>query len=111
MRNLQTLEAWQTLLQLPFAKTTTFLPPVNNRRQGKRRSENIAQTNQVHAHSVEQAHKFVTTRSAIDNSITHHSQVLEPGASSNPTDPHQPLLFLLCDGGLTALLSQCVSFP
>eukprot|EP00983_Pelagomonas_calceolata_P069135 1150263-Pelagomonas_calceolata.AAC.6 len=33
MRNLQTLEAWQTLLQLPFAKTTTFLPPVNNRRQ------------------------------------------------------------------------------
>eukprot|EP00983_Pelagomonas_calceolata_P083476 1156170-Pelagomonas_calceolata.AAC.1 len=39
------------------------------------------------AHSVEYAHKLVTTRRAIENK-TSHSQVLELGAPSNPPDPH-----------------------
>eukprot|EP00983_Pelagomonas_calceolata_P115425 1160197-Pelagomonas_calceolata.AAC.2 len=43
----------------------------------------------LHAHSVEYAHKLVTTRRAIENKNTFHSQVLEPGASSNySVDPH-----------------------
>eukprot|EP00983_Pelagomonas_calceolata_P037567 1136394-Pelagomonas_calceolata.AAC.12 len=42
----------------------------------------------LHAHSVEYAHKLVTTKRAIENKNTFHSQVLEPGASSDPPDPH-----------------------
>eukprot|EP00983_Pelagomonas_calceolata_P043854 1139060-Pelagomonas_calceolata.AAC.11 len=38
-------------------------------------------------HSVQYAHKFVSTRRAIENKITSHSQALEPSASSNPPDP------------------------
>eukprot|EP00983_Pelagomonas_calceolata_P067769 1149611-Pelagomonas_calceolata.AAC.1 len=34
------------------------------------------------------ANKLVTTRRAIKNNNTRHSQVMEPGASSNPPDPH-----------------------
>ncbi|KAF5831098.1 WD40-repeat-containing domain protein [Dunaliella salina] len=43
---------------------------------------------QLHAHSVQYAHKLVTIRRAIENKNTSHSQALEPGASSNPPDPH-----------------------
>ena len=50
------------------------------------RATKLAQ--QLHAHSVQYAHKLVTTRRAIENKNTSHSQVLEPGASSNPPDPH-----------------------
>jgi len=42
----------------------------------------------LHAHSVQYAHKLVTTRRAIENKNTSHSQVLEPGAFSNPPDFH-----------------------
>eukprot|EP00983_Pelagomonas_calceolata_P114310 1160080-Pelagomonas_calceolata.AAC.17 len=42
----------------------------------------------LHAHSVADANKLVTTRHATENTITSHSQVLEPGASSYPPDPH-----------------------
>eukprot|EP00983_Pelagomonas_calceolata_P050885 1142180-Pelagomonas_calceolata.AAC.2 len=42
----------------------------------------------LHAHSVKYAPKLVTTRHAIGNKSTPHSQVLEPSASSNPSDPH-----------------------
>eukprot|EP00983_Pelagomonas_calceolata_P012984 415051-Pelagomonas_calceolata.AAC.1 len=41
----------------------------------------------LHAHSVQYAHKLVTRR-AIENSNTSHNQVLEPGASNNTPDPH-----------------------
>eukprot|EP00983_Pelagomonas_calceolata_P006308 209058-Pelagomonas_calceolata.AAC.5 len=41
----------------------------------------------LHAHSVMYAYKLVTTRRAIENTNTSHSQALEPGASSNPPDP------------------------
>eukprot|EP00983_Pelagomonas_calceolata_P060143 1146249-Pelagomonas_calceolata.AAC.2 len=41
----------------------------------------------LHAHSVKYARKLVITRRAIENK-TSQSQVLEPGASSNPPDPH-----------------------
>eukprot|EP00983_Pelagomonas_calceolata_P072260 1151637-Pelagomonas_calceolata.AAC.3 len=41
----------------------------------------------LHAHSVQYAHKLVTTRRANENNSTSHSQVLEQGASSNPPDP------------------------
>ena len=50
------------------------------------RATKLAQ--QLHAHSVQYAHKLVSTRRAIENKNTSHSQVLEPGASSNPPDPH-----------------------
>eukprot|EP00983_Pelagomonas_calceolata_P065927 1148787-Pelagomonas_calceolata.AAC.1 len=43
---------------------------------------------QLHAHSVQYAHKLVSTRRAIENKNTSHSQVLEPSASSIPPDPH-----------------------
>ncbi|KAF5837070.1 hypothetical protein DUNSADRAFT_4903 [Dunaliella salina] len=45
---------------------------------------------QLHADSAQYAHKLVTTRHAIKNKNTvgTHGQVLEPGASSNPPDPH-----------------------
>eukprot|EP00983_Pelagomonas_calceolata_P073811 1152282-Pelagomonas_calceolata.AAC.1 len=39
----------------------------------------------LHAHSVMYANKLVTTRRAIENT---RSQVLEPGASNYPPDPH-----------------------
>eukprot|EP00983_Pelagomonas_calceolata_P076885 1153610-Pelagomonas_calceolata.AAC.3 len=42
----------------------------------------------LHAHSVQYAHEVVSTRRAIKNSKTSHNQVLEPGASNNPPDPH-----------------------
>eukprot|EP00983_Pelagomonas_calceolata_P075129 1152862-Pelagomonas_calceolata.AAC.3 len=42
----------------------------------------------LHAHSVMYANKLVTTRRAIENNNTCHSQVMEPGASINPPDPH-----------------------
>eukprot|EP00983_Pelagomonas_calceolata_P065218 1148493-Pelagomonas_calceolata.AAC.4 len=57
------------------------------------------------------ANKLVTTRHAIENNITSRSQVMEPGASSNPLDPQKHFyLTALWWRGLTALLSQCVSF-
>ena len=43
---------------------------------------------QLHAHSVHYAHKLVSTRRAIENKNTSNKQVLEPGGSSNPPDPH-----------------------
>eukprot|EP00983_Pelagomonas_calceolata_P073445 1152132-Pelagomonas_calceolata.AAC.3 len=43
---------------------------------------------ELHAHSVKFAHKLVTTRHAIENKNTPHSQALGPGTSSNPPDPH-----------------------
>ena len=43
---------------------------------------------QLHAHSVRYAHKLVSTRRAIENNNTSYNQVLEPGASRNPPDPH-----------------------
>ena len=43
---------------------------------------------QLHAHSVRYAHKLVSTRRAIENKNTSYNQVLQPGASSNPPDPH-----------------------
>eukprot|EP00983_Pelagomonas_calceolata_P106678 1159259-Pelagomonas_calceolata.AAC.4 len=39
------------------------------------------------------ANKLVTTRRTIKNNNTSHSQVLEPGASSGPPDPHKHFLF------------------
>eukprot|EP00983_Pelagomonas_calceolata_P066142 1148881-Pelagomonas_calceolata.AAC.16 len=42
----------------------------------------------LHAHSVQYAHKLVTARRAMESSNASHSQVLEPGASINPPDPH-----------------------
>eukprot|EP00983_Pelagomonas_calceolata_P052750 1142985-Pelagomonas_calceolata.AAC.5 len=50
------------------------------------RATKLAQ--QFHAHSVQYAHKLVSTRRAIENKDTSHSQVLEPSAPSNPPDPH-----------------------
>eukprot|EP00983_Pelagomonas_calceolata_P125797 1161238-Pelagomonas_calceolata.AAC.3 len=47
----------------------------------------------LHAHSVQYAHKLVTTRRAIENSNTSHNQILESDASSNPPDPHQHSCF------------------
>eukprot|EP00983_Pelagomonas_calceolata_P122358 1160900-Pelagomonas_calceolata.AAC.5 len=41
-----------------------------------------------HAHSVMYANTLVTTRRAIENKNTTCSQVMEPGASKNPPDPH-----------------------
>eukprot|EP00983_Pelagomonas_calceolata_P062108 1147141-Pelagomonas_calceolata.AAC.2 len=52
----------------------------------QQRALNLARN--LHAHSVKYAHKLVTTRRAIENKNTSHSQVLEPGASSNPPAPH-----------------------
>eukprot|EP00983_Pelagomonas_calceolata_P061509 1146857-Pelagomonas_calceolata.AAC.1 len=37
----------------------------------------------LHAHSVQYAHKLATTRRAIEDTNNSHSQVLEPGTSSN----------------------------
>eukprot|EP00983_Pelagomonas_calceolata_P104842 1159069-Pelagomonas_calceolata.AAC.1 len=46
------------------------------------------------------------------NTVTPHSQSLNLGASSNPPDPHQPLLFLLCSGGDSRLfLANLTPFP
>eukprot|EP00983_Pelagomonas_calceolata_P028729 900001-Pelagomonas_calceolata.AAC.1 len=38
------------------------------------------------------ANKLATTRRAIENNHTSHSQILEPGDSNftNPPDPHEP---------------------
>eukprot|EP00983_Pelagomonas_calceolata_P066090 1148863-Pelagomonas_calceolata.AAC.6 len=47
----------------------------------------IKLAHKLHAHSVQYA-QLVTTRRAVENSNTCHSQFLEPGASSNPPDPH-----------------------
>eukprot|EP00983_Pelagomonas_calceolata_P071384 1151199-Pelagomonas_calceolata.AAC.1 len=43
------------------------------------------------------ANKLDTTGHAIENKNASHSQVMEPGASSNPSDPREwgPLAFLL----------------
>eukprot|EP00983_Pelagomonas_calceolata_P043387 1138875-Pelagomonas_calceolata.AAC.6 len=49
---------------------------------------NFETCSQLHAHSVMYANKLVTTRRATGNKNTSHSQVLKPGASSNPADPH-----------------------
>eukprot|EP00983_Pelagomonas_calceolata_P033786 1058340-Pelagomonas_calceolata.AAC.1 len=51
-----------------------------------------------HAHSLQYAHKLVTTKRAIENRNAPHCQALEPGAFI-PSDPHKPPLFLLCGGG------------
>eukprot|EP00983_Pelagomonas_calceolata_P069355 1150339-Pelagomonas_calceolata.AAC.2 len=65
----------------------------------------------LHAHSVMYANKLVTTGCAIENNHTSHSQILEPGASTNPPDPDSVYYFTaLWWKGLTALLSQCVFF-
>ena len=42
----------------------------------------------LHAHSVRYAHKLVSTRRAIETNNTSYNQALQPGASSNPPDPH-----------------------
>eukprot|EP00983_Pelagomonas_calceolata_P083918 1156255-Pelagomonas_calceolata.AAC.5 len=42
----------------------------------------------LHAHAVMYANKLVTTGRAIENKKTFRSQVMEPGASNNPPDPH-----------------------
>eukprot|EP00983_Pelagomonas_calceolata_P037421 1136322-Pelagomonas_calceolata.AAC.1 len=42
----------------------------------------------LHAQSVMYANKLVTTGRAIENKNTSRSQVMEPGASNNPPDPH-----------------------
>eukprot|EP00983_Pelagomonas_calceolata_P029935 936727-Pelagomonas_calceolata.AAC.1 len=39
------------------------------------------------------ANKLATTRHAIENKNTSHSQVLAPGASRNPPDPNEHFLF------------------
>eukprot|EP00983_Pelagomonas_calceolata_P010068 327199-Pelagomonas_calceolata.AAC.1 len=41
------------------------------------------------------ANKLVTTRRAIENSNSSHSQVMEPVASNNPPYPHYDILFLV----------------
>eukprot|EP00983_Pelagomonas_calceolata_P047766 1140774-Pelagomonas_calceolata.AAC.2 len=41
------------------------------------------------------ANKLVTTRRALENKNNSCSQVVEPGASNNPPDPHQGLLFVV----------------
>eukprot|EP00983_Pelagomonas_calceolata_P034865 1092116-Pelagomonas_calceolata.AAC.1 len=41
-----------------------------------------------HAHPVMYTSKLVTTRRAIENNHTSHSQILGPDASGNPPDPH-----------------------
>eukprot|EP00983_Pelagomonas_calceolata_P015819 501479-Pelagomonas_calceolata.AAC.1 len=51
---------------------------------GDTRAHEVAQ--KLHAHSVQYAHKLVTTRRAMENSYVSHSQVLEPGASNNPPE-------------------------
>eukprot|EP00983_Pelagomonas_calceolata_P057611 1145147-Pelagomonas_calceolata.AAC.3 len=57
------------------------------------------------------ANKLVTTRRAIENKDTSRSQVMEPGASNNPPDPHWGILFVaLWWRGFKALLSQYVPF-
>ena len=43
---------------------------------------------QLHAHSVQYTYKLVSARRAIENKNTSNNQVLQPGASSNPPDPH-----------------------
>ena len=47
---------------------------------------------QLHAHSAIHAHKLVTTRRAVENNASSHSQVLGPSASRHSPDPHSPLL-------------------
>eukprot|EP00983_Pelagomonas_calceolata_P088230 1157153-Pelagomonas_calceolata.AAC.13 len=48
----------------------------------------IKLAHKLHAHSAKYACKPVTTGRAIENNDTSHSQLLEPGASSNPPYPH-----------------------
>ncbi|KAF5829548.1 putative carboxypeptidase [Dunaliella salina] len=50
------------------------------------RATRLAQ--QLHAHSVQYAHKLATTRRAIEHNNTSHSQSTETGTSCNPPDPH-----------------------
>eukprot|EP00983_Pelagomonas_calceolata_P034749 1088624-Pelagomonas_calceolata.AAC.2 len=70
----------------------------------------IKLAHKLHAHLVQYAHKLVTTRRAIEKN-TSHSQVLEPGASSNPPDP---IITCRCVDMWwrrpMALQSQCPSF-
>eukprot|EP00983_Pelagomonas_calceolata_P045062 1139538-Pelagomonas_calceolata.AAC.5 len=47
----------------------------------------------LHAHSVLYANKLVTTRHAIESINTSYSQVMGPGALSNPSDPRENFLF------------------
>eukprot|EP00983_Pelagomonas_calceolata_P125814 1161240-Pelagomonas_calceolata.AAC.8 len=39
--------------------------------------------------------ELVNTRCAIENKNTLRSQVMEPGASNNPSDPHKDILFVV----------------
>eukprot|EP00983_Pelagomonas_calceolata_P016728 526644-Pelagomonas_calceolata.AAC.1 len=56
------------------------------------------------------ANKLVSTRRAIGNKNTCHSQVMDPGVSSDPADPDKHFHFTaLWWRGLATLLSQCVS--
>eukprot|EP00983_Pelagomonas_calceolata_P064366 1148091-Pelagomonas_calceolata.AAC.1 len=48
---------------------------------------------ELHSHSIKHAHKLATARRAFENNGFLHSQVLEPGASSNSPDPTSPSLF------------------
>eukprot|EP00983_Pelagomonas_calceolata_P101155 1158662-Pelagomonas_calceolata.AAC.6 len=48
----------------------------------------IKLADRLHAHSVKNAHKLVTTRRAIDNCNTSRSHVLGLGASNDHPDPH-----------------------
>ena len=44
--------------------------------------------NKLHAHSVCYAYKLTSTRRALDNKSTSHSQGLGVGSTGNPPDPH-----------------------
>eukprot|EP00983_Pelagomonas_calceolata_P053282 1143240-Pelagomonas_calceolata.AAC.1 len=67
----------------------------------------IRLAHELHAHSVMYAIKLVTTGRAIKKQIpTFHSQVLEPGASSNPPNPHSNKPKLVLDAPKRALLFQ-----
>eukprot|EP00983_Pelagomonas_calceolata_P048928 1141278-Pelagomonas_calceolata.AAC.4 len=53
----------------------------------------IKPARKLHAHFVPYANKLVTIKRDIKNNNTSHSQVLEPGASTNPPNLHSHFLF------------------
>eukprot|EP00983_Pelagomonas_calceolata_P055290 1144087-Pelagomonas_calceolata.AAC.1 len=66
----------------------------------------------LHAHSIMYANKLVTTRRAIENTNTSDSQVLEPGASSNPSESHQrsPFCSFVVEGTHGSSEPKCLLF-
>eukprot|EP00983_Pelagomonas_calceolata_P005562 181709-Pelagomonas_calceolata.AAC.1 len=56
------------------------------------------------------ANKLVTTGRAIENKITSRSQVMEPGASSNPPDPHFLFCSLVVEGTHGSSEPMCLLF-